>query len=83
MWDMVYRFGYLPYPYGHPGYRHEMWANDMRDDCIDTVIFHIDMGYLVALNDGRLVVVDDPPLPSNASRRASTAARSSTSQQGH
>jgi hypothetical protein len=52
-WDMVYRFGYLPYRYGHPGYRYRIWSNDMGDDSIDSVIFHIDMGYLVSLGPGR------------------------------
>jgi hypothetical protein len=45
----VYPYGDLPYRYGHPGYRYGIWANDMGDDSIDTVIFHIDMGYLVSL----------------------------------
>jgi len=45
--DMMYRYGYLPYRYGHPGYRYGKWANDMRDYSINTVICHIDMGYLV------------------------------------
>jgi len=31
------------------GYRCGIWANDMRDDSIDTVISHIDMGHLVTL----------------------------------
>jgi hypothetical protein len=31
------------------GYRYGTWANDMGDDSIDTVISHIDMGYLVTL----------------------------------
>jgi hypothetical protein len=26
-----------------------IWANDIGDDSIDTVILHIDMGYLVTL----------------------------------
>jgi len=30
-------------------YRYGIWANDMGDDNIDTVILHIDMGYLVTL----------------------------------
>jgi len=30
-------------------YRLGIWANDMADDSIDTVISHIDMGYLVTL----------------------------------
>jgi len=42
-------YGYVPYRYGHPGYRYGIWANDMGDDTIDTVISHIDMGYLVTL----------------------------------
>jgi len=57
IWDMgygisisVYRYGYLPYLYGHPGYRYGIWANDMGDDSIDTVIFHMDMRYLVTLD---------------------------------
>ena len=40
IWDMVYRFG-------HPGYRCGIWANDVGDDSIDTVILRIDVGYLV------------------------------------
>jgi len=46
---MAYRYGHLPYRYGHPGYRYGIWANDVGDDGIDTVILHIDMGYLVTL----------------------------------
>jgi len=42
IWDMAYR-------YGHPGYRCWIWANDMRDGCIDMVIVDIDMGYLDTL----------------------------------
>jgi len=49
IWDMVYRYGYLPYRYGHPGYRYGIWANNMGDENIDMVIFHIDLGYLVTL----------------------------------
>ena len=29
--------------------RYGIWANDMGDDGIDTVVSHIDMGYLVTL----------------------------------
>jgi hypothetical protein len=36
------------------GYRYGIWANDMGDDSIDTVILHIDMGFLVTV----------PPRPS-------------------
>ena len=28
----------------HPGYRYGIWADNMGDDSIDTVISHIDMG---------------------------------------
>ena len=49
IWDTVYRCGYLPYRHGHPGYRYGIWANDMGDESIDTVILRIDMGYLVTL----------------------------------
>jgi len=49
IWDTVYRFGYLPYGYGHPGYRYGVWANDMGDDSIDLVILEIDMEYLATL----------------------------------
>jgi hypothetical protein len=49
IWDAVYRYGYLPYRYGHPGYQYGIWAVDMRDDNVDMVMLHIDMGYLVAL----------------------------------
>jgi len=49
IWDMVYRYGYLPHRYGHPLFRYGIWANDMGDDHIETVISHIDMGYLVTL----------------------------------
>jgi hypothetical protein len=49
IWDMVYRYRYLPYRYGHPGYRYGIWANYMGDDSINTVISHIDIGYLVTL----------------------------------
>jgi len=45
IWEMVYRYGYQPYRYDHPGYRYGIWANDMGDVSIDTVISHIDMGY--------------------------------------
>jgi hypothetical protein len=41
--------GYLPHRYGDPGYRYGIWDDDMGDDSIDTVIIHIDMGYLVTL----------------------------------
>jgi hypothetical protein len=50
IWDMVYRTGYLPYRYGHPGHRYGIWINDIGDDSIDKVISHIDMGYLVILS---------------------------------
>ena len=50
VWDIKHHYGYLPYRYG------PSWisisgdeANDMGDDSIDTVISHIDMGYLVTL----------------------------------
>jgi hypothetical protein len=56
IWDMGYRYGYLPYRHGQPGYRYGIWANDMGDDSIDMVILHIDMGYLVTL-------LSKPPLP--------------------
>jgi hypothetical protein len=49
IWDAVYRYGYLPHRYGHPGYRYGIWANDMGDESIDTVILRIDVGYLVTL----------------------------------
>ena len=49
MWDMVHRSGHPPYRYGHPGYRYGIWAHDLGDDKIDTVISNIDMGYLVTL----------------------------------
>jgi hypothetical protein len=49
IWDTGHRYGYLPDRYGHPGYRYGIWSNDMGDDSIDTVISHIDMGYLVTL----------------------------------
>jgi hypothetical protein len=56
IWNMVYRFGirYIDMVI----YRIDMVildidmgdeANDMGDDCIDTVISHIVMGYLVTL----------------------------------
>ena len=51
---MVYRYGHTPYRYGHPGYRYGIWANDMGDDSIDTVILYIDVGYLVTLLSGIL-----------------------------
>jgi len=51
--NMVYRYGHLPYRYGDPGYRYGIWANDMGDDNIDTVISHIDMGYLVTLIENK------------------------------
>ena len=47
--DTVCQYDYLPYRYGHPGDRYGRWGNDMGDDSIDTVISHIDMGYLVTL----------------------------------
>jgi len=40
--DMIHR-------YGHLGYRYGIWANEVGHDSIDTVISHIDMGYLVTL----------------------------------
>jgi len=46
---MVYRYGHSSYRHSHPGYRYGIWANDMGDDSIDTVILNIDMGYLVTL----------------------------------
>ena len=46
----MFRYGYLPYRYSHPGYRYGMWANDNGDDSIDMVILRIDMGCLVTLN---------------------------------
>ena len=49
IWDKVHQYGYIPYRYGHPEYRYGIWTNDMGDDSIDTVISHIDMGYLVTL----------------------------------
>jgi hypothetical protein len=49
IWDMVYRYNYLPYRSGHPGYRYGIRANDVGDDSIDMVILHVDMGYLVTL----------------------------------
>jgi hypothetical protein len=49
IWDTICRYGKLLYQYGHPGYRYGIWANDMGDDSIDTVISHIDMGYPVTL----------------------------------
>ena len=50
IWDKAYRYGInLPYRYGRPEYRYGLWANDKGDDGIDTVISHIDMGYLVTL----------------------------------
>ena len=52
IWDMVCRYGFLPYRYDHPGYRDGIWAYDMGDNGIDTVIFRIDMGYLVTLTVG-------------------------------
>ena len=48
-WDTIYRYGHPPYRCDHPGYRCGIWANDMGDDRIDTVIRHIDIGYLVTL----------------------------------
>jgi len=49
IWDIVYRDDYLPYRHGHRGYRYGIWANDMADDSVDTVILHIEMRYLVTL----------------------------------
>jgi len=42
IWDMVYRYCYLPHRYGHPGCRYGIWVDDMGDDSIDTLISHID-----------------------------------------
>jgi hypothetical protein len=53
IWDMVHRYGHLPYRCGHPGYRYETWANDMGVDSIDTVVSQINMGYLVTLLEVR------------------------------
>jgi len=39
----------MSYRLGYPGYRYGIWANDMGDDSIHTVILCIDMGYLVTL----------------------------------
>ena len=49
IWDKIYRYGYLPNRYGHPGYGYGMWASDMGDVSIDMVILRIDTGYLVTL----------------------------------
>jgi hypothetical protein len=49
IWDEVYRYGHLPYRYG-------IWADDMGDDSIGTVISHIDMGYLVTLDGSGLTL---------------------------
>jgi hypothetical protein len=49
MWAMVYRYGWLPYGYGHSRYQYGIWANDMGDDIIDMVILDIDMGCHVTL----------------------------------
>jgi len=55
MWDMMYRYSDPPYRYGHPGYRYGIWANDMGDDNIDTVILDIEMGYIATLPTARLL----------------------------
>jgi len=57
MWviDMGYGLD-IPYRYGHPGCRYGIWANDMGDDSIDMVVFHIDMGCLVTLFPTRRAV---------------------------
>jgi len=47
IWNVVHQYDYLPYRYGHPGYRYGIWGNHLGDDSIDMVILHIEMGYLV------------------------------------
>jgi hypothetical protein len=66
IWDTVPYIDMVIYHIDHPGYRYGSWGNEMGDDSIDTVIFRIDMGYLVTL---------DPPagLPSRATRKHSTS----------
>ena len=49
IWDMMYRYDYLPYRYGYPGCQYGIWANNMGGDSIDTVISHIDMGHILTL----------------------------------
>jgi len=66
--DMVYRYGH------HPGYRYGTWADDMRDDSIDVVISHVDMGYLVTL---------DPPGPALRVSGVQEGAARSELKRGH
>jgi len=49
IWDTVYAYGHLSCRYGHPGYRYEIWVDDLGDDSIDIVILRIDMGYFATL----------------------------------
>jgi hypothetical protein len=65
MWDMVYRYGHLPYRSGHPGYRYGIWSHDMGDDRIDMVISHGDMGYLVTLPKHRTASPQSREKPCN------------------
>jgi hypothetical protein len=51
--------GYLPYRYGHPGYRYGIRADDMGDDSIDTVICRIHPGYLVTLGPFLAITLTD------------------------
>ena len=66
--DMVYRYGFLPYRNGHPGHRYGIWAHDMGDDSIDTVIPHTDMGYLVNLAPPRHHLQQAQSRPTDAHR---------------
>jgi len=51
IWEI--ELGDPPHRYGHPGYGCEIWADDVGEDSIDTVILDIDMGYLVTLRRTR------------------------------
>jgi hypothetical protein len=47
--DMADRYGFLPYPYGHPGYQYGIWAHDFGNESIDMVILDIDMEYVLLI----------------------------------
>jgi hypothetical protein len=64
------RWQYLPYRFGHLGYRYGIGANDMGNKSIDTVISRIDMRYLVTLPAWRGATVLDDILDPGTSPRS-------------
>ena len=45
IWNMISQYRYLPYRYGHHGYRYGIWSKEIGGDSIDTAssisIWHI------------------------------------------